>query len=394
MCTNRARLLALLLNCFAGLSAQSIQGNRNCDAALVFQKVNSMLGEKAYEQAGKTLDEFQACPTRSTLETFQLGWLYGRARRFDVALKMFSAVPQDVPDRLTHDYAVALSKFELADYQGSINVLKSQESSGLADTKSTNLLAVSYSKLGLYREAYQVLADQIQRDPTDLSLYLNLVTVCADGGDFAKAADVAAQAAQLFPKSADVFILRGAADTLLGHLDQAYADFTTAARLAPQRADARFFLALTKYKEGKYSEAVNILRVAVSEGISDSDVHYLIAECLLKIDPGKPDDALHELDRAVDLNTNSVSARTLRGKLLLETAHPKEAVTDLEFASRRDPDSRAALYNLARAYRALGRTSEAQALFRQLRMQKADTLGEFSDKRLNEALGDKEAYSQ
>ena len=31
---------------------------------------------------------------------------------------MFNGVPEDVPDRATHKYAVALTKFELADYRG------------------------------------------------------------------------------------------------------------------------------------------------------------------------------------------------------------------------------------------------------------------------------------
>jgi hypothetical protein len=60
----------------------------------------------------------------------------------------------------------------------------------------------------------------------------------------------------------------------------------------------------------------------------------------------------------------------------------------LELAIHKDPDSRAALYNLAGAYRAVGRTSEADALFRQLRAKTADTVKEFSYRRLNEALSD------
>ncbi len=393
MCIKQARGLSLLLACVAGISASSAQEvykqpDRNCDAATLFSQVNTLLGRKEYAQAAKILDQLQACPNRSPLEAFQLGWLYGRARRFDTALKIFNTVPADVPDSLTHNYAIALSKFELSDYHGAIDTLMQNQS---PDNKSANLLAVSYSKLGLYREAYQVLEKQLQKDSSDVSMYLNLVAVCANGGDFAKAADVAAQAKKLFPDSPDVFIVDGAANTLLGHLDQAYGDFSTGAHLAPDRADARFFMALTDYKQSKFSEAVALLQTALKQGIADSDLHYLLAECLLKVDPANSATALRELDRAIELNPDSVSARTLRGKLLLESAHPKEAMVDLESALHQDPDSRAALYNLARAYRALGKTSEAQALFRQLRDRTSDTLNEFGDKRLNEALDGQES---
>jgi tetratricopeptide (TPR) repeat protein len=387
MFINRASLW-LLLAPVAGLGAQAQHGNQDCDAGLLFQRVNTLLADKAYEQAARTLDQFQSCPDRSPLDKFQMGWLYGRARRFDKALKVFRALSPDVPDRLTHCYAVALSKFELADYQGAIDELKSLQVSGIADANSINLLAVAYAKLGLYKEAYQILAEEIQKDPNGLPQYLNLVAVCAEGGDFAEAAEVAAQATRMFPNSADTFIVRGAANSLLGFLDKAHEDFATAVRLAPERADARFFLALTDYNQGNIPDALTILKAAVQGGVADSDLHYLMAECLLKLDANDSNAALKELNRALDLNANSVSARTLRGKLLLRAGRPKEAVADLELAINRDPDSRAALYNLAGAYRSVGRTSEAEALFRQLRAKTADTVKEFGDRRLNEALSD------
>jgi tetratricopeptide (TPR) repeat protein len=148
-----------------------------------------------------------------------------------------------------------------------------------------------------------------------------------------------------------------------------------------------------KQGAGAISPSVNgqrltILKAAVQGGVVDSDLHYLMAECLLKLDTNDSNAALNELNRALELNANSVSARTLRGKLLLRAGRAKEAVSDLELAIHKDPDSRAAIYNLAGAYRAVGRTAEADALFRQLRSKTADTAKEFSDKRLNGALGD------
>jgi tetratricopeptide (TPR) repeat protein len=386
MSTNLTNLWTLLAF-VAGLGAQAANGNQSCDSGLL-QRVNTLLADKAYEQAAKALDQLQSCPDRSPLDKFQTGWLYGRARRFDKALKVFNSLSPDVPDRLTHGYAVALSKFELADYQGAVNDLKSLQASGIADANAVNLLAVAYVKLGLYQEAYQILAEEIQKEPNNLAQYLNLVAVCAEGGDFAKAADVAAQATRMFPKSADPFIVHGAANSLLGFLDKAHEDFATAVRLAPERADARFFLALTDYNQGNIPDALTILKAAVQGGVVDSDLHYLMAECLLKLDTNDSNAALNELNRALELNANSVSARTLRGKLLLRAGRAKEAVSDLELAIHKDPDSRAAIYNLAGAYRAVGRTAEADALFRQLRSKTADTAKEFSDKRLNGALGD------
>ncbi|MGA7415888.1 MAG: tetratricopeptide repeat protein [Bryobacteraceae bacterium] len=335
------------------------------------------------------MDKVRNCGNLSAIRTFQLGWLYGRARHFEAALKIFDRVPPDIPDPITHAYAVALSKFELTDYHGAIDVLTRLQSAGSLDAKAANLLAVSYSKLGLYQQAYVVLAIEAEKNPNDLSAYLNLATVCAEGGNYQRAAEVATKASVLFPESAEVFIVRGAAYTFLGQLDTAYADFTAAAKLAPGRADARFFLALMDYKQGKFSDAVSVLEAAQKQGIVDSDLDYLMSECVLKIDSANTALALQHLDRAIELNPHSTAARTSRGKLLLDSNQVKQAMTDLQLALKDDPSSRSAQYNLARAYKSLGRTSEAQALFQQLRDAKTNTLTEMGDVRLTEALTDK-----
>lgn len=377
-------MLALLL---CGLFVADVQSSaRECDKAATFQHADQLIRNKEFDQANELLKQFEACPGRNPLDTFQLAWLYGRARRFEHALRLFETVPHEVPGPATHDYAVALSRFELAQYQGAIDILLPYQASGKADEQSMNLLAVAYSKLGLYRNAYDVLSEQVHRNPGDLATYLNLITVCAEGGDVAKAAEIAAKATQLFPDSADAAIVLGAAKTMLGRLDQAYADFSTGARLAPSRADARFFLALIDYKQGKFTDGIVVLQRAIKDGIADSDLHYLLAECVLKQDPANVQQALKELDRAIDLNTKSVAARSLRGKLRLESGHAKQAVEDLELARQQDPQSRAALYNLARAYQAEGRAAQARALFQQLRSRRGDALNEITDTRLHDTV--------
>ncbi len=374
---------------FAVLLAQNATAANSCLPAATFKQVNDLLARKSYQEAAHALELLQTCPQLSPLETFEMGWLYGRARRFDAALKVFNRVPGDVPDRPTHDYAVALSEFELADYHGAVTVLEALRSTGALDAKSANLLAVSYSKLALYKQAYGVLEEQVASGSKDLSTYLNLVTVCAEGGDFARAAEVASNAVKLFPDSADALNVRGAAYSLLGHLGQASQDFAAAEHLAPNRPDIRFFLALMDYNQAKYPQALAVLQTAKQEGMKDSDLSYLTAECLLKVDSASSKAALAELNQAIDLNPDSVAARTLRGRLLLDGGQTKAAAADLEIANRQDPSSRSTLYNLARAYRALGENDRAATFFRKLHSDQPSILKEAGDRRLNETLAGK-----
>jgi tetratricopeptide (TPR) repeat protein len=356
------------------------------DVTALFASAKQHLQAKRYDDATAILDRLRHCDNLSPLESFEMGWLYGRARCFAESLSIFKTVPVNVPDRASHEYAIALSNFELADYRSTVETLKTLAKEEALSAESANLLAVSYSKLGLYGQAESTLSQEIEHNRGDLTAYLNLVTLYADQDRFAEAEKIASKAVKGFTKSSEVFLVRGAANTLIGKLDKAYDDFSMAASLAPHKADPRFFLALTSYKQGKFVEAANSLQSANRLGIADSDLHYLRAECLLKVNGANTQPAIAELDRAIEMNTNSVSARALRGKLLLEAGRTKEAVADLERAHQQDPNSRSAAYNLARAYRTLGLTDESRLLFEQFRNQKADSLSELTQRRLNQVL--------
>jgi tetratricopeptide (TPR) repeat protein len=362
------------------------QSSKACDVPGTFAKADSLLKVRRYAETKAVLTQLRSCQNLSPVAIFNLGWLYGRSHDFKTALEIFRSLGSDVPDKVTHQYAIALTEFELGDYAKTVEALKGLQGEGRLDSKCANLLGVSYSKLGLYQNAYAVLAENLKRSPSDLFSYLNLITLFADAGHFADAADIANQAVMVFPKDSDVFVVRGAINTRMGELDKAHSDFAAAVHLSPRQASPRFLLALSEYKQGDFESSSTCLRAAIQSGIVDSDLHYLLAECMLKLDPAKPIHAIAELNRAINLNSESVAARTLRGKLLLEAGRVKEAVADLTLAHRIDPTSRSAAYNLARAEFKLGRTEEANSFFRQLQTQSGDSLSELSDQRLQKAL--------
>lgn len=391
MCFKWQSVSMCLLMLFPSLPAAAQSA---CNANPVLERVKTELASHQYEQAAHSLDEIRDCAELSNTTLFEIGWLYGRARHFEDSLKVLARVPENVPDRSTHAYAVALNRFELADYNGASSVLAALRSAKLSDTRSDNLLAVCYSKLGLYKEAYAVLSEEVRKNPNDLDTRLNLITVCAEGGDFKSAADAASEATKSFPDSADAFVAYGAAQALLGHLKEAYDEFSHGAKLDPNRSDIQFFLALMDYQMDKMNEAAQLLQAALKRGLQDSDLHYLLAECLLKLDAANTVPALQQLSEAITLNPDSVSARTLRGRLLLESGHADKAISDLELANRQDPEYRSATYNLARAYRLVGRSADAQKLFAKIQNQSSATISETGNRRLNEALVPKSAESQ
>ncbi len=353
----------------------------------LFQEATRLVQSGEYSAAASVLDRLRVMPLPPP-QIFQVGWLYGRARRFDLALRTFESLPAETPDPASHAYAIALSEFELSDYKAAVAALAPLESQHLCDATCANLLGVSWSKLGRPIEAYRAFHDSVEQEPQKLNGYLNIVTLLADNNDLEDAAKFASDAVQRFPDSAQAVIVRGAAFLATGHVDEARRDFAHAAELAPGNADACFFVALVDYQQGRPEDAAGKLQRAIESGMNDADLHYLLAECLLRSKDRQPERAREEVDRAIRIDPKHIAARTLRGKLLLEQGRTQDAVADLELAHRQDPSSPAALYNLARAYQLIGKTEESRKLFQTLRAMKTDSLEELTRHRVSQALGE------
>jgi tetratricopeptide (TPR) repeat protein len=365
-----------------------------CQPDSTFIKVGSLLEKKDYPAAKVLLHGLESCPHLSPLQRFNVGWLYGKAHDSVDALKSFKSVQADVPDRLTHGYAIALAHFELGEYEPSIETLTVLQSKGIFDAKCADLLGVSYSKLGKYQESYRVMVENLQQNPSNPYAYFNLVTLFVDTGELDKATQVADKAVAAFPRDPEALSMRGSIELSQSKLEDAYRDFALAAQLSPGAPDPPFFMALADYRQSKFDEAVKVLTAAIASGIADSDLHYLLAECLIRVDPSDQTTVLSHLDQAIQLNPNSVSARVLRGERLLESGRPQDALVDLEIARTLEPnvrrDARNATYLLARAYVAVGKREEAEALFAQLSPQfssdKDDALNQLSQRKVRATL--------
>jgi tetratricopeptide (TPR) repeat protein len=392
------KALTLWLAVFLYLSALGVpsmaQQEQACMPDKTFAQVGSLLEKQDYQGAKRLLRGLESCPHLSPVQRFNVGWLYGKAHDSSEALKIFKSLRDDVPDPLTHGYAIALASFELGQYQAAIDTLTALRSAGVFDAKCADLLGVAYSKLERYQDAYTVMAENIRQNPSNPYGYFNLITLFVDTSEMDKAAQVANKAVAAFPQSAEALSMRGTIALSQDRSDDAYRDFSAAAQLAPKIPDPSFFMALVDYRQSKYDEAEKVLRNAIASGIEDSDLHYLLAECLLRVDSANANRALAELNQAITLNSNSVSARVLRGSTLLEAGRPQDALVDLKIARDLDPnpqrDTRNTTYLLGRAYMALGKREEAKALFAQLGQQfssnKADTLNQLSEQKMRATL--------
>jgi tetratricopeptide (TPR) repeat protein len=387
-------LLTSGLFLFAVCVNSAAQRQKPCLPDKTFTRIGVLLEQQDYQTAKTLLHELEFCSHLSPIQRFNVAWLYGKAHDSADALRIFKSVQVEVPDRLTHAYAIALAEFELAQYQASVDTLIALRSKGIFDAKCADLLSVSYSKLDKFQDAYDVMVENIRQNPSNPYAYFNLIALFVDTSEMDKAAQVANKAVAALPQNADALSMRGSIELFRNQTGDAYRDFSAAAQLSPQAPDPPFFIALVNYRQSKFDEAVRVLRDAIASGVADSDLHYMLAECLLRIGSRNLAAVLAELNLAIQLNPNSVPARSLRGATLLEVGRPQDAVADLKLARELDPnpqrDTRNTTYLLARAYAAIGRRDEANALFAQVGHQyssdRTDTLNQLSEQKMRAAL--------
>jgi tetratricopeptide (TPR) repeat protein len=356
------------------------------DAVTLLEQSASLLKLGRRDDAVALLDRVKKDAGLRPLDKFQLGWLYGQAKEFRTAIAIFDSLPETVPDPLTHHYAIALSYFNLGRFQNTVEILTRLKDRGLTDPKTINLLGVAYAKAGEAEKAYNSLREGVAEGPASLTGYLNLVTLCVDYQNLELAEKIASQGLMTFPNAQQLYVSRGAVRMLAGKREPAREDFRAALKMFPRDREALFMLALCEYQMGLMEDAIATLRVPINGGFADPDLHYLMAESLLRLDAGASEPAMRELDRALQLDPNLISALVLKSKIYLQRSNPRAAVAYLERARTMEPESRAVLYNLAKAYQALGRNTEADTLFRQVKEDNRQAVDTLAQKKIRRVL--------
>lgn len=349
------------------------------------QRIDQLLRTGQRSEATVRMDALRARGGLTPRQTFALAWLYGRLSRFQTALKLFESLPEGQPRTGDRDYAIALCQFNLRQYNAAIRTLRSMQQRGVADRDAVHLLAVAYDQTNQPAQAYDILRADLLQHPTDLNGYLNLITLCVNHRNNELAIKVATRGLKQLPNSYELYSSRAAVLDMEGRQPEAIADYRTAIRLQPKRPDDYFSLALIQYHQGDYAAASRTLNTAIQADIADSDIHYLLAECI-HAQHGSAASALQEVTEALRLDPSSAPALTLRGQLELQQDDTQFAIRDLERARTLAPQSNEVAYNLARAYQKAGRRQEARHLFQQVQTKSQDLNTSLQHKKMIQIL--------
>lgn len=186
-----------------------------------------------------------------------------------------------------------------------------------------------------------------------------LGVVLAVRGDDAGALKSVKEAVRLAPTNFDAQLALGRA--LFGVGDDAGATlaFRAAVALKPADVSALFYLATALEHGGDADAALATYRELIARKPGSADGHLGLGVLLIK--RGGMDEGLRELRRALEINPNLYEARITLGRTLVAEGHAEESIEHLRRAAELAPKNPEPHYQLAIAYRRLGRKDEAAA---------------------------------
>jgi Flp pilus assembly protein TadD len=269
-------------------------------------------------------------------EAMQLGFNLLNAGDYERALTLFTAVTDVKRKEHRAMYGRTLALFNLG---------------RIADAERDARTAIEASK------TTEGLSPQAKYGEADALVLLGVVL--AVKGDGASALAAVREAVALAPRNFDAQFALGRALYGAGDPQNAALAFQKAIALRPEDTKSRFFLATTLEASGDYDEARAAYTDLVKFHSDSAEGHLGLGVLLVKLDGQLTEEGIKELEKAISLNGDLYEARISLGRTLIKSGRTTEAVEHLTRAAQLAPNNPEPHYQLAIAYRRLGKKAEA-----------------------------------
>jgi tetratricopeptide (TPR) repeat protein len=163
------------------------------------------------------------------------------------------------------------------------------------------------------------------------------------------------------PNSVAVHMLLGEALDAQRRTADAITEFEAAAKAAPTQPDVHFGLGYLYWEQRRYEEARREFREELKNNLNSGQASAYLGDVLMKA--GQKEEALARLKTAEQLRPDLHIVHVDLGIFYTEQKSYDAAIAEFRKAIRIDANSFDAHYRLARLYRELGRTAEANAEF-------------------------------
>lgn len=324
----------------------------------------------------------------------QVQQLYGEARTAQqhgdtaTAIEKYKAMLKLAP-RLAPAYNnLGMIYFNNHDYTHAAEVLKRGLEVNPNMPTAAAMLGMSYFQLGLDDKAEPYLRGALKANPNDDKVELILVHILVNQKKYGDAAaqlnkfvarnpnsqegwyllgkaylqmsqDALAKIDQIDPNSVVAHEISGEIDESMHNYDSALVEYKKAIDMAPHEPGTHMHMANAYWLVGKWKSAQEEFRAELVNDPNSCMAHWKLADAILEANDSN-DDALAEVNQAIDRCPTLMQARVDRARALIRMEKQADALPDLEAAVKESPSEPTIHFLLATVYRTQGKTAEAR----------------------------------
>lgn len=322
-------------------------------------KIQQLYGEaKSAEQQGdlngaiQKYQEILKVDPRMAVVYNNIGRLYHQQSRLDDAIQALRRACELDPKLAPSHALLGFSYYQLGDYGNARKALQTAARLNPADTNVKLYLARSLVELNDLKGALKILEPLQQQDPKNTEVLYSLGLVYSGLSE-----STIGQIQKVDPNSYLIELLLGKFSEIKQVYPDAVEHYRRAIERAPENADLYYRYAHALWANGDFDKSLAQYREALKMNPYDYRSAWEAARIVLN---ENPEEALALCNRALTVKPDVGSALAIRGRALLALGKPQDAVADFKQANTLDPEDASIHFQLARAYRQLGLTQEAQ----------------------------------
>jgi len=284
-----------------------------------------------------------------------LGSLYLRQREYKKAAAVLEKGLKIDPKMSSASALLGIALYELGDYAGAGQNLEAALRANPKDNNAELFLANDLIKLGKFEQAAGHLRQLSQRQPENQEVLYLLGKVHMKLSE-----EALTKLNALDPNSVWAHEISGEVMESMKNYDGALLEYKKAVDAAPLQAGTHYHLGNAYWSLNMWDAATEQFRAELANDPSNCTAQWKLGNIILE-QHGDSAEALKEVQKALEACPDLMEARVDRARALIKLERHAEAVKDLEAAAKADPGEPSTHFLLAQAYRAIGRTQEAQA---------------------------------
>ena len=282
-----------------------------------------------------------------------LGLLYYEQHAFPQAAAILEKGLKLDPSSVATSALLGSTQFAMGQYQQARPHLEAAVRGNPKDDFARALLARDLFSLKDYEDAVVQYRILVAHNPKDQDAWYQL------GKAHLLLSEAAlAKVSEIDPNSALSQEIAGEIMQSMGNSDGALIAYKKAVDISPQQPGTHEHLGEEFWVLGKWESARNEFQAELANDPNNCQVRWKMANCLLSMH-GSSEQALTELNAAIEQCSDLMQARVDRARALIAIGKAAEAVPDLLLAEKNSPDEPSIHFYLANAYRAQGLADNA-----------------------------------